>query len=167
MALNFTVNNYIDLIYILKLTRILLIFIVDILVPSKLTGRLPKHTVKLMLGTYYNTPMQPLVTLYIIGIILVYFTQPLINSNISTLSEIRVFLRYRSPLLNPALKSPILQVIRRTLKLVATNTAFFGKPSFFSKLSKYVGHSKMVYHYNELSSPKTKNLSHTNDSYAK
>ena len=59
------------------------------------------------------------------------FTQPLINIIISQLSEIRVFLRYRSSLLNPALKSPILQVIRRTLKAVATNTVFSVNPHSF------------------------------------
>ena len=74
------------------------------------------------IGTILNYPTEPLtVTFSTVLLILTYVTQPLVNTKISTSSEIRVFLRYRSIKETLALKSPR---IRRTLKPVAT-TAFF------------------------------------------
>ena len=99
---------------------------------SKLTGRLPRQATKVTVGTNYNPPTQPLPTLYIIGTIIVYPTQPLISTKLSTSSEIRVFLRYRAIKAISALKSPILQVIFRFLESVATNTHFSVNPHAYS-----------------------------------
>ena len=84
---------------------------------NKLTDRLSKQTTRGRIGTYYTPPTQPIITLHITN----YITQPLIITKISTTSEIRVFLRYRSIKANLALKSP---EIRRTLKPVATASLF-------------------------------------------
>ena len=70
------------------------------------------------LGTIINYPTEPL-TLTSNTVLLIpnYVTQPLVTTKISTTSEIRVFLRYRSLKANTALKSP---KYGRTLKPVAT-----------------------------------------------
>ena len=107
----------------------------DIYEINTLIDRLPKPTVNGSIGTNYSLLTQPLVLLNNVGTITEYVTQPLINTKKPTTSVIRVLLRYRSIKAISALKSPILQVIRRFLKPVATNMHFFGKPSFLLKLS--------------------------------
>ena len=95
---------------------------------NKLTGRLTHSDTK-VLGTYDKVPTQPLLLTPKAGTINANFTQPCYNyREQSRKAQIRVFLRYRSPVLRSALKSPILQVIRRTLELVATNTFFSVNP---------------------------------------
>ena len=104
----------------------------DTQVLSELTVRLLNQQAIATKGTYYNSPTQPLLVLHIIGISLIYFTQPLISTGISTPSVKRVCLRYHAINLNLALKSPR---IRRTLKPVATATnltVFSVNPLFLS-----------------------------------
>ena len=95
---------------------------------SKLTGSL-MQSAPLSLGTSDILITQPLLPTPNTGTISNYLTQPLYNTlHVALKSEIRVFLRYRSSLAKSALNSPILQVIRRTLKTVATNTFFLVNP---------------------------------------
>ena len=126
-----TRTRHLTLFYIPYLTYSIAIFYMNSL-PScalnKLTSRLVKQRENDSIGTFDNPPAQPPLLQYIPGTIINNLTQPLINSKISTTSEIRVFLRYRSIKAILALKSPILQGIRRFLESVATNTHFSVNP---------------------------------------
>ena len=112
---------------------------------SKLTGRLT-HSVLLKTGTFFILLTEPLKQSTIKGTINIYFTQPYYISLQKALkSQIRVFLRCRSFLLRSALKSPNLQVIRRTLKSVATNTVF--SVSTHSRTNCQIRRTKHVHRY--------------------